>query len=101
MVSSLHKFETSLVQDTVQPYNYHERTYQVLPPQTNLLQFYLEDTEKFTLEDKMKINPKKTKIMTFNKSRKFDFPPEVHFANKQHGLWGQSQVYGFDPNAGS
>ena len=31
----------------------------------------------------MRINPKKTKTMTFNKYRKFDFPPEVHFANNQ------------------
>ena len=25
----------------------------------------------------MKVNPKKTKIILFNKSRKFDFPPEL------------------------
>ena len=30
----------------------------------------------------MKINPKKTKIMSFNKSWKFDYPPEVYFSNK-------------------
>ena len=29
----------------------------------------------------MKINPKKTKIISFNKSRKWDFPPELKFSN--------------------
>ena len=32
----------------------------------------------------MKINPNKTKDMSFNKSWKFDYPPEVHFSNKEH-----------------
>ena len=27
----------------------------------------------------MKINPSKSKIMIFNKSRKYDFPPEMAF----------------------
>ena len=45
--------------------------------------YYLDDTEKFALENKMKINPKKTKILTFNKSRKYDFPPELHFSIKE------------------
>ena len=31
----------------------------------------------------MSINPKKTKIMKFNKSRKHDFPPELYFSDKQ------------------
>ena len=52
------------------PVNYHERTCSVLPPENNLLQFYLNEAENFTLENKMKINAKKTKIISFNKSRK-------------------------------
>lgn len=63
------------------PLNYNERTCQILPAQNNLLQFYLDDTERFTLENKMKINPRKTKVISFNKSRKFDFPPELHFSD--------------------
>ena len=77
----------SLVQDPIQrqrPLNYHERTQQILPAHHNLLQFYLDDTEKFTLQNKMKINPKKTKVISFNKSRKFDFPPEVQFSDQQN-----------------
>jgi hypothetical protein len=76
----------SLIPDPVkrqQPLNYHERTCQVLPAQNNLLQFYLDDTENFTIENQMKINAKKTKVISFNKSRKFDFPPEVQFSDDQ------------------
>ena len=55
--------KTSLLPDPVQrPFNYHERTRQILPPENNLLQFYLDDTQKFTTENKMKINGKKTRL---------------------------------------
>ena len=37
----------------------------------------LDDVHAFTVENLMKINIPKTKIMLFNTSRKFDFPPEV------------------------
>ena len=63
------------------PMNYHERTSQVLPSENNLLQYFLEDTEKFTTDNKMKVNSKKTKVLLFNKSRKYDFQPRVHFSN--------------------
>ena len=51
------------------PLNYHERTMQVLPHENNLLQYYLDDTEKFTRENRMKINPKKSQVILFNKSK--------------------------------
>ena len=60
-----------LVPDPVRraaPLNYHERTCTVLPPEDNLLQSYLEDAEKFADENKMQINPRKTKKISFNKS---------------------------------
>ena len=63
------------------PLNYHERTCQVLPYENNLLQWIIEDTEQFTIHNKMKVNPKKTKIILFNKSRKHDFPPKLHFSD--------------------
>ena len=78
--------KTILVPDPVvrpKPLNYHERTCQTLPVENNLLQYYLDDTEKFALENKMKINPRKTKVISFNKSRKFDFPPEVSMSGNQ------------------
>ena len=78
--------KTCLVPDPVvrpKPLNYHERTCQTLPVENNLLQYYLDDTEKFAVENKMKINPRKTKVISFNKSRKFDFPPEVSMSGNQ------------------
>ena len=32
------------------PLNYHERTCSVLPPENNLMQYYLDDAEKFLLK---------------------------------------------------
>ena len=52
--------------DKPRPLNYRERTCAVLPPENNLLQFYLTDTKKFY--------SKKTKVIMFNKSSKYDFP---------------------------
>ena len=71
-----------LVPDPVQrprPLKYHERTEHILPPQNNLLQYYVTDTEHFVEENKMVINKQKTKIMSFSKSQKYDFPPEIFF----------------------
>ena len=65
--------------DRVRPVNYHERTGHVLPPENNLLQYYIEDTENFVQQNKMIINKKKTKVISFTKSRKWDFPPELKF----------------------
>ena len=65
------------------PLNFNERTCHVLTPANNLLQYILDDTEKFAIENKMKINPKKTKIIMFNKSRKYDFPPQLYFSNRE------------------
>ena len=76
--------KTSLVQDPVdrpRPHNYHERTGHVLPEENNLLQLYINDTEDFVGENKMVINKKKTKVISFSKSRKWAFPPELHFSD--------------------
>ena len=78
--------KSSLVPDKSlrpRPLNYNERTCHILPSENNLLQLYLNDAEDFMKSNKMKINPKKTKIIKFNKSRKHDFPPEIHLSDKQ------------------
>ena len=76
--------KASLIPDPVQrtkPLNYHERTGHILPAKNNLLQYYLSDTENFVQENKMIINKQKTKVMSFKKSRKWDFPPELLFSD--------------------
>ena len=61
------------------PLNFHVRTGQILPELNNMLQHYITDAEKFVCENKMIIKKKKTKVISFTKSRKRDFPPELHF----------------------
>ena len=62
------------------PLKFHERTQHILPPENNLLQWFIRDAERFTQENKMVINRDKTHIISFTKSRKWDFPPEVTFS---------------------
>ena len=78
--------KSSLVLDTAvrpKPLNYGERTCQIIPGEDNLLQLYINDAENFMIENKMKMNPKKTQIIKFNKSRKHDFPAEVFMSGNQ------------------
>ena len=73
-----------VIDDQVQrpfPLNFHERTQHIFPTENSLLQKQLIKVEQFTIENKMKINESKSQIMIFNKSRKYDFPPEYSFAN--------------------
>ena len=53
----------------------------VLPDENNLLQDYITYVVKFVSVNKMKINKQKTKVISFTKSRKWDFPPEIHFSD--------------------
>ena len=67
--------------DRVRPFNYHERTGHILPEENNLLQYFIADTEDFVNKNNMVINKEKTKVISFTKSRKWDFPPEVKFSD--------------------
>ena len=73
-----------LVPDPIErarPLNFHERTGHILPPENNFLQFYIDDTENFARDNLLVINKQKTKDISFTKSRKWDFPPEVKFSD--------------------
>ena len=61
------------------PLTFHQRTGHVLPPENNLLQLYLTQAEIDTSNKLMKINKNKTTVMLFNRSRSYDFNPEVQF----------------------
>ena len=60
------------------PHNHHERTQQVLQ-QGSILQQNLNKIERYTNTNQMLINPQKSKVIIFNKSRKYYFPPEYSF----------------------
>ena len=61
------------------PPNLHERPGLSLPADQSILQHQLADLADFTIRNKMKINHKKTKVIPFNFSKKFDFLPQLHF----------------------
>ena len=73
--------------DRARQRNYHEWTGHVLPEQDNLLQYYIRDAEQFVSENLMVLNKQKTKVMSFTKSRKLDFPPEVCFSDRKPLEW--------------
>ena len=64
------------------PPNLHEIPGLTLPVHQSVLQHQLEDLESFTRDHKMKINFKKTKILSFNLSKKFDFLPQLHIPDR-------------------
>ena len=66
------------------PLSYHERTQHVYPAESSILQQRLSIIEKFTNDNQMRINESKSKILIFNKSRNYDFPPEFSFSNGDH-----------------
>ena len=63
------------------PLTFHERTRQVLPENTSVLQSNLIKIKTFTDNNLQKINESKSKIMLFNKSKRYTFPPEFSFGN--------------------
>ena len=63
-----------LPNDFIGPRTYHDRNGLVNKPNTRL-QMRLNDIESHTKIHQMKINEKKTKIMPFNFTRKYDFIP--------------------------
>ena len=65
------------------PSNLHEQPGLVLPADQSVLQHQLADLLVFTDDNKMKINFKKTKIIPFNTTKKYDFLPQLHFPGSE------------------
>ena len=63
------------------PLNYHEQPGLYLPPEDSILQHQLADLLNFTEKNKMRVNYKKTKIIPFNTTKKYDFLPSLSFPN--------------------
>ena len=79
--------KSTLIPDPVerpQPWNYAERTGHILPVEQNLLHYYIREAENYSEQNKMMINKQKTKVIKFSKSRNWDFPPELSFADGTH-----------------
>ena len=54
----------------------------MLPDDSNPMIRQLQHLTDFTLKNQMKINTKKTVLMTFNRCRNYDFQPEVYLDNQ-------------------
>jgi hypothetical protein len=65
------------------PPNIHEQPGLFLPPEQSVLQHQLADLLTFTNQNKMKINTKKTKVIPFNLSKKYDFLPQLSFPDQE------------------
>ena len=65
------------------PPNQHAQPGLHLPTDQSVLQHQLADLLVFTNENKMKINFKKTKILPFNVSKKYDFLPQLYFPQNE------------------
>ena len=63
------------------PFRFSERTEQILPEALNPLIPILEQFQAFTIENKMKINSSKTKVMKFIRAKSLDFPLEISFSD--------------------
>ena len=65
------------------PMNYHEQNRLVLPPEKSILQHKLKDIQEFTERNMMLINKKKTMVMPFNFTTKYDFIPWLNFPGEE------------------
>ena len=65
------------------PIQYHKRTGHILPEGLSAVQNLLKEIQIYSENHEMKINDSKTKVILFNKSRKYDFLPDCHFVEGQ------------------
>ena len=63
------------------PLTYNEKSQLHLPIEADLLQKQMDEFENFTNENNMKINQDKSKLIIFNMSHKYRFPPEQCFSD--------------------
>ena len=59
------------------PLNFHDRNGLYLPPGNSCLQARLTDLENYVTSHGMKINEKKSQIIPFNFTKKYDFTPSL------------------------
>ena len=60
-----------------QPVTFHERTGHFLPSEKSQVQTLLTEIFEYTKKNEMQINESKTNVMLFNRSKKFDFAPNL------------------------
>ena len=84
----------NLNSNQVGPRLYHDRHGHVLPPENSLLQTRLNQIQEYAQIHQLKINESKTKIMSFNFSKKFDFLPNMSIGDKQLEVVNSTKLLG-------
>ena len=82
-VLTLKKVLVKMNKDFIGPLNFHEQCRLVLPPENSILQHKLKDIQDFTQRNMMLVNKKKTLVMTFNFTKKYDFIPMLNFPGEE------------------
>ena len=65
-----------------EPVNFDSRTNQTLPPHESKVQYELNRLHEYAIENEIKINIKKSKVMLFNSATTRDFSPEILIENE-------------------
>ena len=76
------------------PDTYHARTGHVLRPDNSAVAKQLAEIEQYAVENKMKLNQKKTKLMLFNNCKVMDFAPEFQINGKQLDVIAETKLLG-------
>ena len=82
-VLDLKKVLVKMNQDFIGPLSFHEQCRLVLPPENSILQHKLRDIQEFTQRNMMLVNKKKTLVMPFNFTKKYDFIPKLNFPGEE------------------
>ena len=61
------------------PLQFHDRTGHILPQGVSVVQKQLEALKTYSDDHQMRLNVEKTKVIVFNRSKKYDFMPNCYF----------------------
>ena len=88
--------KTNLISDDNmdRPLSYHNRTCHILPNENNPLIPQLQNIEQLCQENQMKINGDKTSIMLFNRSKTYDFQPQLFLGDKSLEVVETAKILG-------
>ena len=76
------------------PDNFHSRTGHTLPIHQSQVYKQLIENEKYAVDNEMKINNKKTKLILFNPAKSLDFMPQFEIGGNEIELVEEMRVLG-------
>ena len=78
------------------PLTFHNRTSHILPPGVSKVQTQLIDLQQYAIDNEMKINKEKTKVMLFNAAKTRDFTPDLKINNENIELVEDIKLLGVE-----